>query len=108
MLPGLLSFAKLDIVGGTVRKADGGKLMFNQCPWPSRVAWVGGVLKGWCLPHQASTVTRLSQGTSLLCWACLSHLYYARTFPQDLKTMHTPKMENLSIFMLVSILNMVG
>lgn len=26
--------------------------------------------------------------------ACVSHLYYARTFPQDLKTVHTPKMEN--------------
>lgn len=43
MLPGLLSFAKLDIVGGRVRKADGGKLMFNQdsgaqgpLKWPGR------------------------------------------------------------------------
>lgn len=26
--------------------------------------------------------------------ACLPHLYCACTVPQDLKTMHTPKMEN--------------
>lgn len=107
MLPGCLSFAKLDFVLGRARKTVGGKLMFNQdsgsrCPEPSRVAWVGGVLKGWCLPHQTSTVTPLSQGTSmswlslwlLPVWLVLPHLYYASAFPPDLKTVHTPKMEN--------------
>lgn len=106
-MPVLLSFARLDIVLGRVRKTVGGKLMFNQdsgfqCPLPSRVVWVGGVLKGWCLPHQTSTVTPLSQGTNmsslslwlLPVWLVLLHLYYACAFPQDLKTMHTPEMEN--------------
>lgn len=115
MLPGCLSFAKLDIVLGRVRKTVGGKLMFNQdsgsrCPVPSRVAWVGGVLKGRCLPHQTSTVTPLSQGTSMS-WlsvassslACPAPFVLCKCLPT-----HTQDGKCFQFFMLISILNMLG
>lgn len=112
MLPVHLSFAKLDIVLGRVRETVGGKLMFNQdsdsqCPVPSWVAWVGGVLKGWCLAHQTSTVMPLSQGTNMS-WLSLWLLPVWLVLP--ICPLHVPshrvwrrctlKMENASNFYL--------
>lgn len=92
-----LPFAKLDIVLGRVRKTVGGKLMFNwgsgfQCPVPS--SGLGRSTKGLVPAPVPGHQHVLLVSVVLPVWLVLPHVYYACAFPQDLKTVHTPEVEN--------------